>query len=604
MPIDSPYPRLDLVETDIFSFLFDRKGRPFPDHKGNHSLSGPYPPHSCVRGRVIDVNTNRHFTGIFQDATDFSRRYTFGQLREHAIGFGKGLRKSFDFKKSDVLGIYAPNDVDMPPVIFGTLWAGGVVSPANPAYTATELAYQLGDSGARVLVTHISVLDTAREACAQVGIPEGNILLLGMENQSPSHFTHWKAIKDTTGANAPAKISPKVDVAFLVYSSGTTGRPKGVCLSHYNMTSNVQQIDEIEKYLSWDGSKSCPGIPDAPQGEGDKIIGCLPFFHIYGLTSMIHHPVLTGIHCFVMARFDLEDWCRLVQDHKVTFGYLVPPIVLLLAKHPVVEGYDLSSLRMSNSGAAPLKKELIDAVYARKGIRVKQGYGLSETSPGLFGGRWEDWNKAIGSVGNLVSNAQAKFVALPEGEGKSGWTDELPQGEAGELLVKGPNVFAGYHHNPEATAECLRDGWFKTGDVGYIDPEGFLYITDRIKELIKYKGFPVAPAELEGSLIVHELVADGAVVGVESEAHGTEVPMAYVVRKGGMAAVRAGDDQKIIDYMSTKVANHKRLRGGIKFVESIPRNASGKILRRELRIEANREMKAREKATGGPVAKL
>jgi 4-coumarate--CoA ligase len=299
----------------------------------------------------------------------------------------------------------------------------------------------------------------------------------------------------------------------------------------------------------------------------------------------------------IMPQFDIEEWCRLVQDHRITYAYVVPPMLLLLSKHPRVGDYDLSSIRMVTSGAAPLSRDLVTATFKRTGIRVKQGYGLSETSPTAFYQRWEDWDTAIGSTGLLLPNMEAKFCEVSETGETEGWETrpELPRGETGELYVKGPNIFLGYHNKPEATKECLSaDGWFRTGDVGHVDDDGNLFITDRAKELFKYKGFQVPPAELEGYLVDHELVNDVAVVGVEAPALGTEVPRAYIVRKGGVAAVEPGDDQTIMAWLAQKVANHKKLRGGVRFVDAVPKSASGKILRRVLKEEAKKEVKELE----------
>ncbi|EXJ79122.1 hypothetical protein A1O3_08623 [Capronia epimyces CBS 606.96] len=570
MPIKSNFPDLDLKVTDIFSFLFNRKDRQFPDDQI-----------------------------IFQDADNLDRQYTYTQLRQLSIDFGKGLKSNHGFRKGDVLGLFVPNDIEVPPVVLGTLWAGGVVSPANPGYTVAELVYQLKDSGARVLVTHLSVLDNARKAAAEVGIPESDILLLGKDGDPGRKFKHWSAVRNLEGTvrwKSP-KIDPKTDLAFLVYSSGTTGRPKGVKLTHHNMTSNMEQIHATEGWLTWNGSKSVPGIPDAPKGKGDKVLASLPFFHIYGLNLLVLSPIFSGVHHLVLARFELEKWCRLVQDQQVTFSYIVPPIVLLLCKAPVVGKYDLSSLRMTNSGAAPLTRDLVETLYKRKGVRVKQGYGLSETSPTIFIQRWEDWLDSVGSTGWMVPNLEAKFCAVPGPGQESDGNKEVPRGQVGELYVRGPNVFVGYHNNQAATVECLdQDGWFRTGDVGFMDDKGNLTITDRVKELIKYKGFQVPPAELEGYLANHELVDDVAVVGVDSAELGTEVPRAYVVRKGGLQAVKPKDAQEIITWLNGKVANHKKLRGGLKFVDAVPKSVSGKILRRVLKESAQKEFKAEEQA--------
>lgn len=291
-----------------------------------------------------------------------------------------------------------------------------------------------------------------------------------------------------------------------------------------------------------------------------------------------------------MPKFDLDDFCRFIQDLKITFAYVVPPIVLLLSKHPSVSKYDLSSIRMMNSGAAPLTRELVDAVHGRLGIPVKQGYGLSETSPTTHTQPWGDWNKTIGSVGRLLPYQTAKYMSADE--------KEMKVGEVGELWIKGPNVFKGYLNNPEGTAHALTaDGYFKTGDVGYQDEAGNFYITDRVKELIKYKGFQVPPAELEGLLVSHPKVNDVAVIGVYDKDQASELPRAYVVPTDGLAKTDA-DAKEIVDWLSTKVAHHKKLRGGVRFVDEIPKSVSGKILRRVLKV------KAQEEADGAAKAKL
>ena len=282
-----------------------------------------------------------------------------------------------------------------------------------------------------------------------------------------------------------------------------------------------------------------------------------------------------------MSKFDIERFCSLIQKHRITFAYVVPPVVLLLGKHPIVSSYDLSSLRMMNSGAAPLTQELVEAVHSRLKIPIKQGYGLSETSPTTHTQPWEEWDKSIGSVGRLMPNMTAKYMGPEE--------TEVAAGEVGELWMKGPNVFQGYHNNPEGTKNALtEDGYFKTGDVGYQDKDGNFFITDRVKELIKYKGFQVPPAELEGLLLSHPKINDVAVVGVYSRDQATEVPRAYIVPRPGVKGDK-GTEEDVMEWLKAKVANHKRLRGGVRFVDEIPKSTSGKILRRVLKIRAQEE---------------
>lgn len=458
-----------------------------------------------------------------------------------------------------------------------------------------ELAFQLKDSGAKAIITQLPFMDTARKAADMVGIPADRIAIIGDQKATDGSVKHFTSVRSTSGTSRyrRQKVKPAEDLAFLVYSSGTTGHPKGVMLTHRNIVSNIKQIKTGE-YLDWKDV--------TPDGKGDKVLAFLPFFHIYGtcrmyslailrtanlvsagLTCLIHQTIYTGYELVVMPKFEIEAFCRIVQEHKITFVYLVPPVVLLLSKHPCVEKYDLSSIRMCNSGAAPLTHELVKACYKKTGIKVKQGYGLSETSPTTHTQPWEDWETKVGSVGRLLPNMTTKYMSPEE--------KEVPVGEVGELWIKGPNIFKGYHNNIEGTKHALtEDGYFKTGDVGYQDKDGNFYITDRVKELIKYKGFQVPPAELEGLLAGHEKIDDVAVLGIYNKDEATEVPRAYVVVAKNVQPGPAVE-KEIVEFVRSKVAAHKRLRGGVKFVDEIPKSASGKILRRVLKLKAQEEEK-------------
>ncbi|EFX02856.1 phenylacetyl-ligase [Grosmannia clavigera kw1407] len=556
MPHTSPYPPVPIPEVDIWTLVFERKAKAFTDSKE-----------------------------IITDG-DSDRSYSFGELRSAALAFGRGLQELWGWKHGDVLAFYTPNCIDTPPATLGLLWAGGIATPANPLYTEKELTFQLRDAGASAIVTQLSFLETARRAAKAVGIPDERIILVGDKQDPSGTFRHFN---DFVSVGSPGRgrststvaIDPRRDLAFLVYSSGTTGLPKGVCLTHHNIVANVLQ------FCAMDGPYFHPH--GGHDGKGDKGLGVSPFFHIYGLVCNMLVFVYMGWQLVVMSRFDMERACQLIEKHKVTFAYFPPPIILAFSKHPVVDQYDVTSIRLFHSGGAPLTTELATALWDRLKIPVKQGYGLSETSSLSHMQTPDEWGKFMGSVGKLAPNMEAKIVD-PDSE------LEVADGETGELWLKGPNVFTQYLNLPENTRATMSScGYFKTGDIFRRDKHGNYYCVDRLKELIKYKAFQVAPAELEGVLLGHDDILDVGVIGIEDRAQATEVPRAYVVLKPGHA--RSADKAaEIVAWPAGHTAPHKKLRGGVHFVDSIPKSASGKILRRVLRG------RALEKA--GSVAKL
>ncbi|RVX69154.1 hypothetical protein B0A52_07130 [Exophiala mesophila] len=528
MAATSPYPDIVIPKVDLWGLMFDLP-RDFSDNQGN---------------------------------------YTWVQVKEAASAFGAGLRNLWDWKKGDVLNIYAPNDVDFGPVVYGTFYAGGIVSPSNPGYSADELAFQLNDSESKAIVTTADFLPTALKAAQKSNIPEDRIILLGGKRDPTHRVKHWTNIRKTSGAvrYRRRKADPDADLAFLVYSSGTTGLPKGVMLSHRNIIADLLMI-----------KGSVGGWYNTGK---DKILGVLPFYHIYGLTGLVHQPLHRGIELVVMPAFNLEVFLKAIQHHKITFVYVAPPVIVRLARDSLVDKYDLSSLKMITSGAAPLTRELVDAVHQRLKLKINQAYGLSETSPMTHTQPWDEWYSSVGSVGKLFPSMTAKYIAA---DGK-----ELGPGEAGELWLSGPNIFKGYWKNEVATRDAItEDGYFKTGDVGFQDEKHNFYITDRVKELIKYKGFQVPPAELEGKLMDHADINDVAVIGVYDDHQHTEVPRAYVVAANGKNSEK--DAEAIVKWLAEKVASHKRLRGGVRFIDEIPKSAAGKILRRVLKEKAKQE---------------
>lgn len=300
-----------------------------------------------------------------------------------------------------------------------------------------------------------------------------------------------------------------------------------------------------------------------------------------GVAVLMLSPLHRGVTTYIMRAFNLPEFCKVIEQEAITVAYIVPPVALALAKAPAVSKFNLSSLRFMHSSAAPTSKEIIVAVNDRLGVPIRQGYGLSEAAPGVCSQRSAAWDTPIGTSGRLVPSMSAKF-ALEDGR-------QAAPGCEGEICLKGPNIFKGYYNNPDATASSFdSEGWYHTGDVGRADEQGNIYITDRLKDLIKYNGFQVAPAQLEDILLGHAAVADVAVIGVYSEQRATELPRAYVVvANGHQGDKRLGETLQ--EWLNERVSPHKKLRGGVKFVDAIPKSNAGKILRRVLVEQARRE---------------
>ncbi|HEU4894364.1 MAG TPA: 4-coumarate--CoA ligase family protein, partial [Acidimicrobiia bacterium] len=473
------------------------------------------------------------------------RSYTYTELLGASRKVAGGLRAA-GMDTGDVLAILSPNIPEYAMVFHGVALAGGTSTTINPTFTVGEIARQLIDSGARFLVTIELFLDLALEAAGSAGVE--NIFVLGESRDGSRSFFELLASDPIDQVD----IDPGQHVVVLPFSSGTTGLPKGVELTHRNLVANLAQTDGL-----------------ATTTEDDVILAVLPFFHIYGMQVLMNGVIFHGARTVTMPRFDLAEFLGLIQTHAVTRVAAVPPIVLALAKHPMVDEYDLSSLIQVGSGAAPLSADVETLAAERTGAEIIQGYGLTETSPvthtALPG------QARSGSIGVLIPNTEARVVDPITG-------DDLGEGESGELWLRGPQVMKGYLNEPDATRASIdEDGWFHTGDIGHVDEDGHWYITDRLKELIKYKGFQVAPAELEAVLLAHPGIADAAVIPVADEEAG-EIPKAFVVIQTG--ATLTADD--VMSHVAGQVASHKKVRE-VEFIDEIPKSLSGKILRRVLR---------------------
>ena len=504
----SPHASVEVPETDVTSHVVE--GVPKAD-----------------RPQLIDGPSGREVTGA--------------ELHQAIRGLAAGLAER-GIGKGDVVGLYLPNLPEYAICFHGVCSAGAVNTTANPLYTARELAYQLTDSGARMLITVGPFLETAREAAAEAGIDE--VYAIG-DADGARPFA--ELLGDPEAAPEPA-IDPKDDLAVLPYSSGTTGMPKGVMLTHFNLVSNLRQLQEV-----------------LPVEADDVLIAVLPFFHIYGQTVLMNQGLLGGGQIVTMPRFDLDQFLELIAKHRVTKAYVVPPIAVALAKHPAIDDADLSSLRLIMSGAAPLGEELADQVATRIDCQTMQGYGMTETSPVTH----------ILPPGNARGHGGKIGFPLPDTECRVVHPETGEDAERGELWMRGPQVMRGYLNNPEATAATIdAEGWLHSGDVAEVDSEGYFEIVDRLKELIKYKGFQVPPAELEGLLLTHPAIEDAAVIGVPDEECG-ELPKAFVVAGDGVT------DEEIMEFVAERVSPQKRIRL-VERIDEVPKSPSGKILRRLL----------------------
>jgi acyl-CoA synthetase (AMP-forming)/AMP-acid ligase II len=510
----SPYPDVAIPGTPLVDFLLEPAAR------------------LADKPAIIDATDGRTLT--YAELADAVNRAAAGFIR-------RGIRKG------DVVALDSPNSPDYVIAFLGLARAGAIITTISPLFTAEELGKQLAHSRARLLITIPPLIGKASAAQKLSAVEE--IYVFG-EAEGATPFADL--LGEERDVHVP--IDPREDIVVMPYSSGTTGMPKGVMLTHRNLVANLVQVGSVE---------CCQ--------ENETILGVLPFFHIYGMVVVMGIALRAGATLVTMSRFDLEGFLTALQTYGVTRVYLVPPIILALAKHPIIDRFDLSSLRNIMSGAAPLGADVQETCARRVDCHVRQGYGLTETSPVTHVTPTPPGANKPGSVGPVAPDTEMIIADLVSGEPKS-------VNEEGEVWVRGPQVMKGYFDNPDATAAMItEDGWLRTGDIGYADEDGYLFIVDRAKELIKYKGFQVAPAEIEALLLTHPAIADVAVIGVPDEEAG-EVPMAFIVRAKDVT------EESILEFVANNVAPYKKVRY-IEFRESIPKSPSGKILRRVLRAE-------------------
>ena len=499
---------------------------------------------------------------------------TFKQFKEQVDIFATAL-KNLGVKKGDMVALYAPNSIQWEIAFYGLEKAGGIMVPMNPLFKETEVKYEANDSGAEIIVvfqplypTVAAIKDETKLRTVIIIESEENI----ENHKMPDGTIGWSELMKRTKSDPPEyEFNPKEDLATLVYTSGTTGLPKGTMLTHYNIVSNVLQ-GSITYELS----------------EFDIAMTVLPLYHIYGLNVCMNQAIWLGASQVVTPRFNVKEYCELVEKYKVTYSLCVPPIFLAVVRHleePEVKGYDWEDLKVVNNGGAPIPLELLDRFYElakkncnAKNVTIQHGWGLTEASPVVAVNPMS--RPKMESQGTLIPDTFHKIIDLETGE-------ELPnRGDIGELVIKGPQVMKGYWNRPEATENAFwtdpktGEKWLRTGDMAYIDEEEYEHLLDRIKEMIKYKGWSIAPAELEDLLFSNPHIFDAAVIGKPSkELDVGEIPKAFIILKPESKGKVS--EKQIIDWVAERISAYKKIRE-IEFVDDIPKSGSGKILRREL----------------------
>ena len=527
-------------------------------------------------------------TKVVHSDTLTSKTLTYGSLRSLAATYAYGLRHTFGLQEGSILMALGPNSTDFLLLAHSVWWCGGIFSPLNPSSTVKDIVHVLEIVRPSHLCVHPDLLVKVREALNLSTSLEKVPKVLTINERSSNTGEKVPLFPDDLASGPSANILPpyslteagkdsKTTPLCIAFSSGTTGPMKAVALSHHGSISNTMQM-----------RTSVPGMLSAHGRE----VFFPPYCHVYGLSSIIMYGMWIGSYTCAIPSFDLETFCRLMakDSQDATWTHIVPPIAVLLANSPVPLKYDLSGLKIIVISAAPTKKELAMKLQTRfPGVRILQGYGCTEAGPSvMMQSEWDGGPEAenIGCCGRLASGTEARLVD-PE------TMKDVEEGQEGELLVCGPQVMIEYVRNKEATDRTViwEDGkrWLRTGDIMRVDQTGDWFVTDRYKELIKYKGFQIPPSELEDLLLKHKDVVDAAVCSFYNDDEATEWPIAYVsLSETKLEMIRTGKVQKqrVLDEVKTwidgQVAGYKKLRGGVHHLQELPKTPSGKILRREL----------------------
>ncbi|XP_046968053.1 probable 4-coumarate--CoA ligase 1 [Vanessa cardui] len=493
------------------------------------------------------------------------RSYDYGMMRMMVERCACALAGHLKMAPGERIGLILPNLPEFVVLIHGAMRAGLVVTFANPLYTADEVRRQFSDCNVKAIATIEMFMPVAQEVSKSLKDYKGTIWVGG--DDDPAQGIHGLRSLLTADYDADLPTLNCEDVCLIPYSSGTTGLPKGVMLTHKNLVSNLKQV-QAPKMMKYEGEK----------GKGDVVLTVPPFFHIYGFNGILNYNLVLGYHIVSIPKFTPDDYIKCLVEYQPTTLFVVPSLLAFLATHPMVKKEHLQSVETIMVGAAPttdsmLEKFLLKCEKTKDQIKLLQGYGMTESSPVTLMTPYEYPYNKIGSVGQLVLSTQARVLSLTSGEA-------LGPHQSGELLLRGPQIMKGYWNNEKATKETVdSEGWLHTGDVAYYDDDHYFYIVDRTKELIKVKGNQVSPTEIESVVMEMPEVADVAVVGIPDSLAG-EVPKAFVVLKPGQKLT----EKQVYDLVAQKLTRYKHLEGGVVFVDAIPRNVAGKIMRNELKV--------------------
>jgi long-chain acyl-CoA synthetase len=489
----------------------------------------------------------------------YGRKMTYKELLGAAAAFAGALQKS-GVKKGDRVAIMLPNCPQFVISYYGILSAGAIVTQINPMLVERELDYILNDSGTETIVVLDALYPKVKNIQANTRVKTVIAVSLQPSGQDiGADFTFEGLMKDLASPCHPVKIDPEHDVAVLQYTGGTTGRSKGAMLTHRNIFANVLQSYEFFK--------------EAMDIGQERYLTVIPLFHVFGMTSCMNLSIFTASESIMLPRFELDEVLSTIKQEQPTIFPGVPTMYVGITNHPYAEQYGINSIRVCNSGSAPMPVELLKEFERKTGSKILEGYGLSEASPTTHCNPQFAERKA-GSVGIGLPSTEYKIVDLGEG------SREVPAGELGEVIIKGPQVMKGYWNMPEETANTLRNGWLHTGDIGRMDEEGYLYIVDRKKDMIIASGYNIYPRDVEEVIYEHPAVQEAVVIGVPDPYRG-ETVKAVIVLKAGKSA----SEEEIRQYCRENMAAY-RVPSVVEFRGELPKTAVGKILRRALRDEA------------------